>query len=59
MHKETILIADLEEVLKKNLVEESKFYFMRDVELNIFRNSMIYFIECLEETYIKGLAKKK
>lgn len=57
MHKETILITDLEEVLKKNLVKKSKFYFMHDVELNIFRNIMVFFIECLEETYVKDVVK--
>ncbi len=54
IHKETILITDLEDILNKNLVENSKFYFMRDVELNIFRNTMIHFIESLEASHVNG-----
>jgi len=58
IHEETILIADLEDILKKNLVENSKFYFMRDVELNIFRNTMIHFIESLEASHVDGLTSQ-
>jgi len=58
IHKETILIADLEDILKKNLVKNSKFYFMRDTELNIFRNSMIHFIESLEVSHVDGLTNQ-
>jgi len=58
IHKETIMITDLEDILKKNLVENSKFYFMRDTELNIFRNTMVHFIESLEASHVDGLTKK-
>lgn len=52
IHKEKILITDLEDILKKDLIENSKFYFMRDIELNIFRNTMIHFIESLEVSHV-------
>lgn len=58
IHEETILITDLEDILKKNLVKNSKFYFMRDTELNIFRNTMIHFIESLEASHVDGLTSQ-
>ncbi|MGR5062045.1 hypothetical protein [Photobacterium sp. DNB22_13_2] len=52
MHKEEIMIIDLEAIMKKHLVKNSKFYFMRDTELNVFRNTVIHFIESVENVFI-------
>lgn len=55
MHAETIMIADLEEILKDGRVQDEKFYFMRDTELNIFRNSMIHLVENIEMSHLEIL----
>ncbi len=52
IHQESILILDLENLLKKNLVQKSKFYFMRDDELNVFRNAIIHLIESIEQCQV-------
>lgn len=48
IHRESVLVTDLDEILKKDKVRDEKFYFLGDSELNIFRNVMVKFIECLE-----------
>lgn len=55
---ESIMIFDLDDILRKNNIEDEKFYFLRDVELNIFRNSMIYLIESLERVYVGALKNR-
>ncbi|MGZ8236396.1 MAG: hypothetical protein ACXWTY_00800 [Methylobacter sp.] len=55
IHENTILLADLEKILKKSDVTKGKFYFMKDEELNIFRNTMVVFIESLEKSHVAGI----
>lgn len=53
MHAGSIMITDLEEILKNSRVTNEKFYFLRTPELNIFRNSMVHLLECLDESKLK------
>jgi hypothetical protein len=58
IHAESIMIVDLEDILKKDRIRDAKFYFMHDTELNIFRNSMIYLVENFEESCVEALTNK-
>lgn len=52
IHEKSVLVTDLDEILKKDKIKDEKFYFLGDLELNIFRNVMVEFIECLESCVI-------
>ena len=44
---------DIDKIFKNNLLKKDKFYLLQDIELNIFRNFIIAFMESLDEVYKK------
>ncbi|MBF0410412.1 MAG: hypothetical protein HQM10_23905 [Candidatus Riflebacteria bacterium] len=44
-------LIDTDKIFQNNLLVQNKFYLIKDVELNIYRNFIIAFIEKLDEIY--------
>lgn len=57
LYDEQIMLIDLEDVLKKSKVENGKFYFMQDLELNVFRNSVIDLMEALDKLHVENFTE--
>jgi hypothetical protein len=45
-----ISITNIDGIFNKNLIKKDKFYFLKDDELNIFRNLIIIFMESLDSS---------
>jgi len=46
---------DITKIFENNLLKKDKIYLLQDIELNIFRNFIIAFMESLEEIHVKDI----